>query len=102
MKTFICLATAGAALAASAQNEAMSNYVGSASPDFSPVISYQAGPVGWSFTSLADISVTALGAFSYVVTGSGGLGISLWDARTGNDLLLGAGALMVVVTRRRP
>lgn len=41
-------------------------------------------PVGWTFQPTAAIDVTALGAFDYIVPGTG-LEVGLWDAS--GDLL---------------
>lgn len=82
MKTFLCLLALAAAWTARAQSdlEAMTGYVGTTSDSFTPIYSEQAGPVGWTFQPLTDISVTALGAWAYVVPGHGGLEVGLWNA----------------------
>ncbi len=64
--------------------EAMLSYVGSSPTNSGPVYSLiSAGnnqTLGWTFQPLTDISVTALGAFSYVLQNSGSLKIGLWNS----------------------
>ena len=36
------------------------------------------GTVGWTFTTLNSLSVTGLGAFSYIVAGQGSIQVGLW------------------------
>lgn len=46
---------------------------------------YANATAGWTFLPLTNISITALGAFQYVVTNTPGIEVGLWDA--GGDLL---------------
>jgi len=75
-----------ATLTANAQGsiEAMLNYAGTTPSGGTPISSaiYASfnGPMGWTFQPLVNINVTALGAFSYIVPGAGGVKVGLWDA----------------------
>jgi hypothetical protein len=87
MNTLIrVLSFLAAALTANAQGsvEAMLNYAGttpsSGSPVYTSIYSSINGPVGWTFQPAADIDVTALGAFGYLVPSHGNLEIGLWDS----------------------
>lgn len=63
---------------------AMLNYTGASptngSPIYSPITSSVNRSLGWTFQPLADINVTALGTFDYIVSGAGGWQVGLWRA----------------------
>jgi Domain of unknown function (DUF4082)/PEP-CTERM motif len=87
MKTLFCLAPVLAAtLTAVAQGslEAMLNYVGTTSsgnnPIYSPIYSSANRSLGWTFQPLANMDVTALGSFNYILPGAGGIQVGLWDS----------------------
>jgi hypothetical protein len=87
MRTYICLFAIGsAALAASAQGstEAMLNYAATTpsdgNPVYSSVFSEINGPIGWTFQPVDNLEVTALGAFNYLVPGTGSLEVGLWNS----------------------
>lgn len=70
---------------ASAQGslDAMLGYVGSSPTNsvvYSAISSNPGTTLGWTFQPTANIDVTALGAFSYVLQNPGNLEIGLWNA----------------------
>jgi len=59
--------------------EAMAGYVGTTSDHITAITSVKPGTVGWTFQSLTDISVTALGALIYNLP-AGSTDVGLWDS----------------------
>jgi hypothetical protein len=85
MKSWHLIPGLAIALSACGQGtfEAMPDFAGTGSQEGSPVSSaiYSGinGPVGWTFQTTTDVSVTALGAFGYVIP-TGGLEVGIWNA----------------------
>ena len=78
--------------------EAMLNYDGANSSGgvfYGSITSVINRSLGWTFQPLTDIDVTALGAFDYVVPGTGVLDVGLWDS-TGT--LLASGTISATST----
>lgn len=59
--------------------EAMTGYVGTTSPNLGAITSTEPGTIGWTFQPLTDISVTALGAFTYNLP-SQSTDVGLWNS----------------------
>lgn len=89
MRTRVWIVVLFAAEMAHAQGsfEAMVSYVGTTSDHITPINSTEPGTVGWTFQPLTDISVTALGAFTYNLP-SQSTDVGLWNS---------AGALLASV-----
>jgi hypothetical protein len=92
-KIFCLLSFLAGALTSNAQGpvEAMLNYDDANSSGgvfYGSITSVINRSLGWTFQPLTDIDVTALGAFDYVVPGTGVLDVGLWDS-TGTLLASG-------------